>query len=147
MDHDELFRNKFKTFNELRKSMSEEDAYEEMLAGYPERQRRKIGEYIDNNTLAEGFGRAIPVYAKMGMQMAVTDISNNNMDAVIEIQRKCPYLEMAKEYGVEDPCRLLCDMDIEATNRAFPDMKARYIARQSEGDSVCAYIYQRPKRA
>jgi len=36
----------------------------------------------------------------MGMQTAVTDISNNNFEAVIEIQRTCLYLEMAKEYDV-----------------------------------------------
>lgn len=147
MNYDELFRNKFKTFCELRKSMSEEEAYEKMLEGYPERQRKKLGEYIDNSTLAEGFRKAIPVYAQMGMQMDVTDISNDNIDAVIEIQRTCPYIEMAKEYDVEDPCHLLCDMDIEATCRAFPEMTARYIARQSQGDSVCAYIYARPQKA
>jgi len=145
-DIDELFKKKFETFNELRKTMSEDDAWEKMLEGYPERQRKWFAPYIENNTLVEGFRQAIPAYAQMGMQMDVADISNNDLDAVIEIQRKCPYYEMAKSYGVKDPCHLLCDMDIEATKRAFPEMKARYIARQSKGDSVCAYIYQRPAK-
>jgi len=146
MEYYEIFRKKFETFNELRKSMSEEDAYEKMLEGYPERQRKSLGPFIDNSTLADGFTKAIPIYAEIGMDLAVADISNNNIDAAIEIQRKCPYLEMAKEYGVENPCHIVCDMDIEATNRAFPDMTVRYIARQTQGDSVCAHIYQRPKR-
>ena len=145
-EHDDLFRKKFEQFNELRKTMSAEEVWEKMLEGYPERQRKWFGLYIDNNNLAEGFRKAIPAYKEMGMNMEVVDISNNGLDAVIEIQRTCPYFDMAKEYGVEDPCHLLCDMDIEATSRAYPEMKAWYIARQSEGDSVCAYIYQRPEK-
>jgi len=35
MDYNELFRNKFKTFNDLRRSMRDEDAYVKMLEGYP----------------------------------------------------------------------------------------------------------------
>lgn len=146
MDYDELFRKKFERFNELRKTMSDDEAWEKMLEGYPERQREWFSPYIDNNSLAEGFRKAIPAYRSMGMDMDVVDISNKGLDAVIEIQRTCPYYDMAKDYGVEDPCHLLCDMDIEATTRAYPEMNARYIARQSEGDSVCAYIYQRPKK-
>jgi len=143
---DDLFKKKFETFNELCKTMSKDEAWEKMLEGYPERQREWFAPYIDNNSLVEGFRQAIPAYAEMGMVMDVADISNNNIDGVIEIQRKCPYYDMAKSYGVEDPCHLLCDMDIEATKRAYPEMKAKYIARQSEGDSVCAYMYQRPAK-
>lgn len=145
-NYDELFRKKFETYNELIKKMSEDEVWEKMLEGYPERQRKSMGQYIDNNTLYEGFSKAIPAYKEMGMEMKVVDVSNKDMDAVFEIQFACPYLEMAKEYNVPDPCHLLCDMDIEATKRAYPDMKARYIARQSKGDSVCAYLYQRPAR-
>ena len=39
-NYDELFRKKFVTFNELRKTMSDEDAWEKMLGGHPERQRK-----------------------------------------------------------------------------------------------------------
>jgi len=144
--YEDLFRNKFETFNALRKEMSDEEAWEKMLDGYPERQLQKMGQYINNATLVEGFRKAIPYYSKLGMVMDAVDISNNGMDAVLEIQRVCPYLEMAKGYGVEDPCHLLCDMDVEATKRAFPDMKVRYVCRQSKGDCVCAYKYERPAR-
>jgi len=145
-EQNDLFRKKFETFVELSKQMGEEEAWEKMLEGYPERQRENMGSFIKDTTLAEGFRKAILVYKEMGMEMDVVDISNKGIDAVIEIQRVCPYLEMAKEYNVKNPCHLLCDMDIEATRRAFPEMNARYIARQSEGDSVCAYIYQRPEQ-
>lgn len=143
---DDLFRKKFETYNELCHSMTPDEAWEKMLEGYPERQRKWFAPFIDNNSLVEGFRQAIPAYAEMGMVMDVADTSNNDIDGVIEIQRKCPYYDMAKSYGVEDPCHLLCDMDIEATRRAYPEMKAKYIARQSEGDSVCAYMYQRPAK-
>jgi predicted ArsR family transcriptional regulator len=145
VNYDEFFRKKFETFNELRKKMSKKEAWEKMLEGYPERQRKSMGQYIDNNTLYEGFTKAIPAYKAMGMDMKVVDISNKGIDGIIEIQHVCPYIEMAKEYEVKDPCHLLCDMDIEATRKAFPEMNARYIARQSKGDSVCAYLYQRPQ--
>ena len=70
MDYDALFREKFEKFNELKKTMSEEEAYEKMLEGYPERQRKSFGPFIDNDTLAGGFAKAIPVYAEMGMEMS-----------------------------------------------------------------------------
>ncbi len=145
-EHNELFRNKFEQYVRLKKEMGEERAWEKMLEGYPERQRQKMGQYIDNTTLANGFSHAIPYYKKLGMTMQVVDISNRGIDAVLEIQYECPYLEMSKEYGIDNPCHVLCDMDIEATRRAFPDMNVRYVARQSEGDCICAYKYERPAR-
>jgi len=143
---DELFKKKFETFNELRKTMTDDEAWEKCWKATLNVSANGFAPYIENNTLAEGFRQAIPAYGEMGMVMDITDISNKDIDAVIEIQRECPYYEMAKSYGVEDPCHLLCDMDIEATIRAFPEMRAKYIARQSEGDSVCAYMYQRPAK-
>ncbi len=139
---EKIFREKIEQFLELKKEMTDEAAYEKMLEGYPERQKKYFSEFIGDGTLAQGFTKAIAFYKQIGMEMEVVDVSNNGMDAVIEIQKVCPHTQLSQEYGV-DPCRLLCDMDLEATRRAFPEWKADYIARQTEGDCICAYKYER----
>ena len=139
----EMLKKKFEMFNQLKKEAGEAKAWEKMFEGYPERQKKNMGQFIDNASLAEGFSKAIPAYKQIGMDMAVVDISNKGMDAVIEIQRTCPVLSVCKEYGFEKPCALICELDVRATREAFPGMKGTILCAQAEGDAVCIFKYER----
>ncbi len=63
-----------------------------------------------------------------------------------ELQKQCPYLEVCREYGFETPCGVICEMDIEASRRAFPEMKGEILCRQALGSPVCIFKYERPAR-
>lgn len=139
----QMFQKKFENFRHLADALGEEKAWENMLDGYPERQKKNMGALIENTTLASGFRKAIPLFQKMGMEMEVFDISTMHVDAVIEVQRSCPVLSMCKEYGFLTPCHVVCEMDVEATRRAFPDMKGEILSRQADGACVCVFKYER----
>jgi hypothetical protein len=81
------------------------------------------------------------------MEMEVVDISNRGIDAALEIQKVCPYLEVGKEYGFDTPCHVICEMDMEASHRAFPEMKGEILCRQALGSPVCIFKYERPSKA
>lgn len=141
-----LFRNRFIRYNKLVEELGEEAAYEKMLEKYPEQQKALMGAFIDNNTIAEGFKKSIPLLRPMGFITEIVDVSQNGVDAALEIQRVCPALSIAKEYGFETPCRVLCEMEQEAARRAFPGMKATLLSKQAEGDCVCVFKYERPSQ-
>ncbi len=143
---EEIFRRKFETFRNLTEQLGEEKARVMMLEGYPERQKKQMGSFIDNATLADGLTKAIPVFKQLSMEMEVIDISNESTDAVLEVQRHCPVLQLCKEYGFDTPCHVICEMDIEATKKAFPGMKAEILCRQAEGACVCLFKYEREAR-
>jgi predicted ArsR family transcriptional regulator len=139
----EMFRKRFALFGTLVAEMAEERAWEKMLEGYPERQRQHMGAFIEHATLAEGFTRAIPLFKRLGMDMQVVDISTPHVDAVLEVQRTCPVLSLCREYGFTSPCRVICELDVEATRRAFPGMKSEILSRQADGACVCIFKYER----
>lgn len=139
-----LFRNRFIRYKKLAKEMGDKAAFEKMMEKYPEQQKALMGAFIDNATLAEGFKKPIPLLKMMGFTTEIVDISQNGTDATLEIQRVCPALSLAKEYGFETPCYLLCEMEQEAARRAFPGMKAEILSKQAEGDCVCVFKYERP---
>ena len=145
MDSMALFRKKFETYRKIMDEEGEQKAWDTLMDGYPERQKQNMGHYIDNNSLAEGFTQAIPFYKQIGMDMAVVDISNNGMDAVIEVQRVCPVMEVAKEYGFDKPCKVICEMDVAATKQGFGNMSGGIIASIADGDCVCLFKYEREK--
>jgi predicted ArsR family transcriptional regulator len=140
---EEMFRKKFALFGKLVAEMAEESAWEKMLEGYPERQKKHMGAFIENTTLAAGFTKAIPLFKQMGMDMEVFDISNQHVDAALEVQRTCPVLSLCQEYGFSKPCRVICELDVEATRRAFPGMKGEILSRQADGACVCVFKYER----
>lgn len=137
---------KFAQFRKLSREHSEAEAWETMLEGFPELQKQRMGPLLALHTLAEGFRAAVPYFKAIGMDMDVVDISNRGMDAVLEIQRFCPYLEVCTEYGFETPCHVICEMDMEASHRAFPEMKGEILCRQAFGCPVCIFKYQRPEK-
>jgi hypothetical protein len=147
----DMFRKKFEIYRKVLDESGEKKAWDALFDGYPERQRKNMGAYIaKHNTLAEAFTEAVAIYKQIGMEMQVVDISNNNMDAVLEIQRVCPALQsnMHKDFGFEKPCRVICEMDVAATNQAFADMnmKGSILCAQAEGSCVCMFKYERPKK-
>lgn len=144
---EEMFRKKFERFGKLVGEMGDQAAWEMMLEGYPERQRKSMGALIENATLAEGFAKAIPLFKQMGMEMEVIDISTQHVDAVLEIQRTCPVLTFCQKYGFAKPCRIICEMDVEATRRAFPDTQGEILSRQADGACVCVFKYERKRQA
>lgn len=148
MDILEVFRKKFETYRRVTDESGEQKAWDTLFQGYPERQRANMGRLIEGNSLAEGFGKGVPLYKQIGMDMQVVDISNETTDAVLEIQRTCPALknQLHRQYGFDKPCKVICDMDIAATQAAFPGMKGKRLASMAEGDAVCMFKYERPKK-
>ena len=138
-----LFRKRFQKYKNLVAEKGEAAAFEQMMEKYPEQQKALMGTFIDNNTLAKGFTQAAPLLGLMGFVMDVVDVSQNGTDAALEIQRVCPVLSIAKEYGFDSPCRVFCEMEQEATRRAFPGIKAEILSKQAEGDCVCVFKYER----
>ncbi|MCC5618137.1 L-2-amino-thiazoline-4-carboxylic acid hydrolase [Nostoc sp. CHAB 5836] len=139
-----MFRNRFAAYKKLIDKIGEDAAFEKMMQAYPDQQKAFMGAFIDDTTLAEGFTSAKPVFRLMGFNMEVVDISQNGVDAVLEIQRVCPVLHLAKEFGLESPCTVICEMEQEATRRAFPGIKAAILSKQANGDCVCTFKYERP---
>ncbi len=142
----DMLKKKFEQFNKLKEEIGEEGAWQKMFEGYPERQKKNMGRFIDNSTLADGFGKAIPLYKQIGMDMEVVDISNNGIDGVLEIQKTCPVLSISKEYGFEKPCDLICGLDVKATKEAFPGMEGKILCVQADGENVCIFKYERKKQ-
>jgi hypothetical protein len=148
MDPVELFSKKLETYRRIADKDGEKKAWATLYDGYPERQRKLLGSFLkEGETLAQSFAKGIPMYKKNGMDMAVVDISNSGRDAVLEIQRVCLILkhELHKKYDVKDPCRVICQMDIDATEEAFADvdMKGRILSAQAKGDCLCIFKYER----
>ena len=141
----EAFKKRFGAYKQIMDEKGEQPAWDTLFQGYPERQKELMGSFIDNCSLAEGFTKAIPFYKKMGMEMEIVDISNNGKDAVIEVQKTCPALTLCKEYGFEKPCRVVCEMDVEATKIAFAadNMQGGILSRQADGNCVCVFMYER----
>jgi hypothetical protein len=148
MDPIEMFKKKFETYRKVTDDSGEQKAWDMLFQGYPERQKEHMGPFIENSSLAEGFSKAIPIYKQIGMEMEVIDISNNSTDGVLEVQKVCPVISLCKDYGFDKPCRIICEMDVEATKTAFSDsgMKGGILARQADGDCVCIFKYERPKK-
>jgi predicted ArsR family transcriptional regulator len=143
LDFRALFRHKFETFQRLLSEGDAQFAWETMLEGYPERQKKQMGALIDSAPLATGFREAIPLFRKMGMEMDVVDISTPSTDAALEVQRTCPVLDVSAEYGFARPCHVICEMDVEATRRAFPDIKGEILCTLADGACVCLFKYER----
>ena len=137
---------KFSTYRALVAANGEEKAWETMLEGFPEVQKQRMGPLLALPTLIEGFRLAIPSFNAIGMEMEALDISNGAIDAALEIQKVCPYLEVSREYGFDTPCHVICEMDMEASHRAFPEMKGEILCRQALGSPVCIFKYERPAR-
>ncbi|MEO0987748.1 MAG: hypothetical protein AAFY20_19740 [Cyanobacteria bacterium J06639_14] len=139
-----MFRNRFTKYTQLAADIGEEAAFETLMEKYPEQQKLLMGAFINGTTLAKGFQKTIPLLRAAGFTTEIVDIAQNGQDAALEIQRVCPALAIAQEFGLETPCRVICEMEVEGARRAFPDMKASILSKISEGDCACIFKYERP---
>jgi len=142
----EAARKKFSRYRELLAENGEEKTWEAMLEGFPELQKQRMGPLLAQPTLIEAFRQSIPVFNAIGMDMSALDISNRGIDAALEIQKVCPYLEVCREFGFDIPCHVICELDMEASHRAFPEMKGEILCRQALGSPVCIFKYERPAK-
>ena len=139
-----LLRNRFIKYTNLAKEIGETAAFEELVEKYPETQQLLVGLFSDGNTLAKEFRKKIPLLQSVGFATEIVDVSQAGQDAALEIQRACPALSLAKEYGLETPCRVLCEMEQEAVIRAYSNIKASVMSKITAGDCVCIFKYERP---
>ena len=138
-------RQRFEQFTQLKAEYGFKEALELMMSGHSDVQQKLMGPLITNRPLAEAFRQAIPIFERFGMKMEVVDLSNQNTDAVLEIQRICPYKALAKEFNLQTPCQITCDMDVTAIQQAFPEIKGKILSKLANGDSVCLFMYQRTR--
>ena len=136
-------RRRFERFAELRAEYGTQKALEMMRSNLSDVQKKLMEPYISGVSLAEGFRRSIPLFEEFGMKMEVVDISNQGKDAVLEIQRVCPYSSLAAEFGLETPCQITCDLEVEAIQQAFPEMKGSILSKLALGECVCLFKYER----
>jgi len=139
----QLLRQRFEHFAQLRAEYGTAKARQMMIDGQAERQKQLMSRFISGVSLAEGFRRSIPIFEQLGMKMEVVDISNQGQDAVLEIQRVCPYMALASEFGLPTPCQITCALEVEAINQAFPEMQGRILSKLASGDCVCIFKYER----
>jgi hypothetical protein len=138
------FRNKLQTYLDLVDTAGENAAWEAALEGYPERQKAQIGALIDNGDLAAGLSKAVPMLAAMGIEMDIVDVSNDSVEAALEILKTCPCLEASEACDLPEPTSSLCRLDVEASRRAFPEMKVSALSRRvDDGSCVCVFKYER----
>ncbi len=100
-----------------------------------------MGPLIAEVSLAEGFRRSIPFFEQLGMDMKVVALSNQGQDAVLEIQRMCPYRELSAEIGLSTPCQITCDLEVETIQEAFPEIQGKILSKLASGD--CLFKYER----
>jgi predicted ArsR family transcriptional regulator len=142
----QMMRERLRRYVELRDEHGDEKAREILLEGYPERQRARMGPRIEGRPLVEGFREALEVFTKMGFQEESLDASTDDTDAVMQVCRTCMCVTAAKELEV-DPTPVLCELDFEATRRAFPEMTVEGLLHQADGRHVCVFRYARPRKA
>ncbi|KAB7847304.1 L-2-amino-thiazoline-4-carboxylic acid hydrolase [Streptomyces mobaraensis] len=142
-----MLGDRLRRYLELEAERGPEEAREVLLDGYPERQAARMGPLITGCSLAEGFGRALPRFAAMGFLEEAIDVSTDDEDVVMEVCRTCMCLTAAEDIGLSEPRPVLCELDFEATRRAFPEMSAESLRRQTDGHHVCVFRYARPRPA
>ena len=136
-------RPRFEQFAQLREQYGSTRALEMLREGLPERQKKLMGPLIAGVSLAEGFRRSIPIFEQLGMDMEVVELSNQGQDAVLEIQRVCPYRELAAEFGLSTPCQITCDLEVETIQEAFPEIQGKILSKLASGDCACLFKYER----
>jgi hypothetical protein len=123
-----------------------EEAREQCLEGYPERQRSKMGPLIEGRSLVAGFELAVARFAEIGVREEVLDDSDETTDAVLEIAATCMCCDASTDIGLASPVSALCELDFEATRRAFSEISVAALRRQVDGACVCIFRYARPRR-
>jgi predicted ArsR family transcriptional regulator len=145
MDVMDMFRKKFEDYRRLVDEKDEQHARTVLMEGYPERQKKNMGPFFEGCTLYEGFKKAAPVYGSFGMEMHPVDVSNQGRDAALEVHVKCPFMDMAREFGFDRPCAVICELDQDAMALAFEGLDVKILTTMADGDTSCIFLYQRDK--
>jgi predicted ArsR family transcriptional regulator len=128
----------------LREEMGEDGAFEALLEGYPEQQRRLMAPYIESKPLAEGFREVRGLFAELGIREEIVDVSTPDHDAALEVLTVCMCRNACEDMGLTETSPLLCELDFEATRRAFPGLAIAVHHRMVEGAFACVFRYSRP---
>lgn len=139
---------RLRRYHELRERLGPERAREAMLEGFPEKQAARLGPALKEADLARGLARALPWLEAVGLVHEIVDDSRPGEDAALEIAFTCTCTTAAAGIGIapERAEPLLCDLELEATRRAFPELDVRALAHRTEGKRVCVFRYRRDKK-
>jgi hypothetical protein len=122
-------------------------AKEIALRGMPERQAARMGSLLERGSLADGMSLAIPGLDAIGISTEFFDASSDEEDVAVEVMLTCSCLLAARTLGLSDARPVVCDLDLTATERAFPGLHTRVLARQTDGKKVCAFRFSRTRRS
>jgi predicted ArsR family transcriptional regulator len=136
-------RGRFAQYLSLREEVGDRQAFESVLEGYPEQQRRLMGPYIESTSLAAGFREVRDLFAELGIREEIVDVSTGDEDAAIEVLTTCMCQEASEAIGLTEPSPFLCELDFEATRRAFPGMTIDVHHRMVDGAFACVFRYSR----
>jgi predicted ArsR family transcriptional regulator len=137
-------RGRLARYLSLREEVGDEQAFEALLDGYPEQQRRLMGPYIESKPLAEGFREVRDLFAELGIREEIVDVSTPAEDAAIEVLTTCMCRDACDELRLTAALPLLCELDFEATRRAFPGIAVGVHHRVVDGAFACVFRYSRP---
>jgi hypothetical protein len=139
----QLLGEQLRQFLALRAEHGPDRAREIALAGLPERQSARLGPLLQNPKLAHGLAQAAPALAEIGILTEFIDVSTADEDAAVEVMLTCTCLAAAAELGQQAAEPVICDLDVEATRRAFPDLRISTLARQTDERRICAFRLSR----
>lgn len=133
-------------YRRLRVERGLEAAREELLDGLPEKQAARLGRAVKAERLADGMAAMLPWLEAAGLHHEIVDASRPGEDAALEIAFTCTCLTAVEELGVdaEEAGPVLCDLELEATRRAFPQLDVAALAHRTRGSRVCVFRYSRP---
>jgi hypothetical protein len=141
----EMMSTRMAHYLQRRAEIGHEAAFEELLIGYPELQKKLIGPRITNQSLSTGFSSGKSAFAKLGLIDDFVDISTNDTDAVIETLLTCMCENAMSDCGVTEPCSVLCALDQEAARRAFPEMQIQQLRKKVDGAPLCIFHWARKR--
>jgi predicted ArsR family transcriptional regulator len=131
----------------MREQVGDQQAFEALLEGYPEQQRRLMGPYIESKSLADGFREVREVFAELGIREEIVDVSTHERDAAIEVLTTCMCQNACEDMDLPESSSLLCELDFEATRRAFPGIAIDVHHRIVDGAFACVFRYSRRSEA
>jgi hypothetical protein len=143
----QLLGEQLRQFLALRAEHGLDRAREIALDGLPQRQLARMGPMLANPNLAQGLAQAAPALAELGILTEFIDVSTPDEDAAVEVMLSCTCLAAAAELGQQTAEPVICDLDLEATRRAFPDLRISTLARQTDKKRICAFRFSRPASA
>lgn len=141
----EMMRKRLAHYLRRRDEIGHEAAFEELLAGYPELQKKLIGPRIAGQSLSEGFSSGRAAFARLGLIDDFIDISTTETDAVIETLLTCMCENAMRDCGITEPCSVLCALDQEAARRAFPEMQIQQLRKKVDGAPLCVFHWARKR--